>query len=392
MNIGGFGIYLFGGGGGAAPDWQTVMTAGSTATGISGATLGTTGSAISLTDDDGTASANLGLFGSAFGLGFAELGFSDLISGGGEQKVTFGGSFGIGGTGMLVSDTANSKGFQYVSDFSAVGTLDPRWVPDYGAVTAAISAYTLTNVLTAGNTTANGQTIDALNGGGQLDLRQGSNSVVALTTDNGGFTQSWWFGNTTVMQVGYGSGNWFEADALEVKMKVPAASAPFVSVDFDEIKCGKAVALTADTNPFLLFSTVNATTLVAGGSTRGIVLNNSGALTYNAGVTYSSAISVSGGTIKTNSTAYTTQIGFIRSGDAFESLLVRSPLTADVTHTLQASSGILAHLSDFDTGQTYTVTNGVTDRIIDLSSFTLDELGDFVGTLVADLQAINILN
>lgn len=52
----------------------------------------------------------------------------------------------------------------------------------------------------------------------------------------------------------------------------------------------------------------------------------------------------------------------------------------------------LAYLSDFATGQTYTVTNGATSRTIDLSSFTDDQLGDIVATLIADLQSKNILN
>jgi hypothetical protein len=55
---------------------------------------------------------------------------------------------------------------------------------------AAPSGGTLTSTLTAGDTTADGQVIKALNGGGQLTLRSGTDSLVTLTTDNDGQVES----------------------------------------------------------------------------------------------------------------------------------------------------------------------------------------------------------
>ena len=47
----------------------------------------------------------------------------------------------------------------------------------------------LSEVLAVGNTTSDGQTIQAENGGGELNLRYGTNGRVALTTDSGGLAE-----------------------------------------------------------------------------------------------------------------------------------------------------------------------------------------------------------
>jgi hypothetical protein len=52
----------------------------------------------------------------------------------------------------------------------------------------------------------------------------------------------------------------------------------------------------------------------------------------------------------------------------------------------------LAAAGAYDTGATYTPTNVSTDRSYDANSTTLDELADVVGTLIADLQGVNILS
>jgi hypothetical protein len=41
--------------------------------------------------------------------------------------------------GIILTDSLNLKGLVYASDYSANGTLDPRWIPDWGAVTSAIT-------------------------------------------------------------------------------------------------------------------------------------------------------------------------------------------------------------------------------------------------------------
>jgi len=42
--------------------------------------------------------------------------------------------------GMIFMDSWDNVGLQYYNDYSAVGKTSPRWIPDWGAVTAAISA------------------------------------------------------------------------------------------------------------------------------------------------------------------------------------------------------------------------------------------------------------
>ena len=51
----------------------------------------------------------------------------------------------------------------------------------------------------------NGRVQKAKNGGGQLDFRDGANSVVSLTSDNGGFTQGWFNSTTKIGSVGFGT-------------------------------------------------------------------------------------------------------------------------------------------------------------------------------------------
>lgn len=45
-----------------------------------------------------------------------------------------------GVTALVVIDQIESKGLVYAADYSLVGTLDPRWIPDWGTVGAAIAA------------------------------------------------------------------------------------------------------------------------------------------------------------------------------------------------------------------------------------------------------------
>jgi hypothetical protein len=62
------------------------------------------------------------------------------------------------------------------------------------------------------------------------------------------------------------------------------------------------------------------------------------------------------------------------------------------TYTFQAGSGTIAFVGEYDTAEVYTPTNVTTDRSFDANSTSLDELADIVGTLIADLQGVNILS
>ena len=45
----------------------------------------------------------------------------------------------INSNGIPVTDSVSYKGMRYAADYSVVGKLDPRWIPDWNAVTTAIS-------------------------------------------------------------------------------------------------------------------------------------------------------------------------------------------------------------------------------------------------------------
>jgi hypothetical protein len=91
-------------------------------------------------------------------------------------------------TGLVAGETLQYDGTNIVS--SGVG----------------ISGQTLSQVLTNGNTTANGQTIDAENGGGQLDLRYGgSDGNILLSTDDGAQGTTGFYATTAYTEM-YGDG------------------------------------------------------------------------------------------------------------------------------------------------------------------------------------------
>jgi hypothetical protein len=249
----------------------------------------------------------------------------------------------------------------------------------------------LTDVVANGDFLADGQVISAQNGEGELNLGSTSNEVY-LTNDAGKFAKGWWYANNTDMQTGFGGSNWIEANATRVQMRVGGSSTFFAIQESKAFFRNSQSTLTSDQSTFRLFDNdTGAVTLLAGGSSKSVSINHEAA-TFNANVSFSVALGVSGGTVKTGNVAYVTNVGFIGSGHAFESVLSSSVLTADRTATLQDASGTIAYLSDFDTGQIYTPSNVTTTRTFDADATTLAELADVVGTMIADLQGINILS
>lgn len=74
--------------------------------------------------DAGTAQSFMNLFGLAT---LTEIGVVDIGSGTGQSIL-------MDLVVMMVSDTTNSKGLQYLADYSAIGKLDPLWIPNYGTI------------------------------------------------------------------------------------------------------------------------------------------------------------------------------------------------------------------------------------------------------------------
>jgi hypothetical protein len=66
--------------------------------------------------------------------------------------------------------------------------------------------------------------------------------------------------------------------------------------------------------------------------------------------------------------------------------------SGNATLTFPTGTGTIAITSDFQTGQAYTPTNVVTDRSFDANSTSLNEIADVLGTLINDLQSVNILS
>lgn len=83
------------------------------------------------------------------------------------------------------------------------------------------------------------------------------------------------------------------------------------------------------------------------------------------------------------------EIAFANS--SFLGKLSSSVLSGNKTWTFPDTTGTVALTSDFATGATYTPTNVGFDRSYDADSTTINELADVVGTLIADLQGVNIL-
>ena len=79
-------------------------------------------------------------------------------------------------------------------------------------------------------------------------------------------------------------------------------------------------------------------------------------------------------------------------GTPFNGVLTNEDITnIDKTWTLPNATGTIALKTDWETGATYTVSNTTVDRTYDADSSTVDELADILGTLIADLKSINII-
>jgi trimeric autotransporter adhesin len=95
--------------------------------------------------------------------------------------------------------------------FNYYDTVAGAWITVESSIIGGETwAETLTNGAISGGVSpqmSNGDVIKAVNGGGQLNLRDGADGQASLTSDNGGFTQSWFYATPTASSFGFGANN-----------------------------------------------------------------------------------------------------------------------------------------------------------------------------------------
>jgi hypothetical protein len=95
---------------------------------------------------------------------------------------------------------------------------------DGSQLTGIATSDPLSTIVSNGNTLSNGQTIEALNGGGQLNLRAGADGRVSLDTEGGSYGSSFLYiqsgsGGQSVLQ--FNSDSFFDAQGTEVRIYSP---------------------------------------------------------------------------------------------------------------------------------------------------------------------------
>lgn len=307
--------------------------------------------------------------------------------------------FNTGLTGeLIVNHTPNAADF--VATFQAkTGTI--AYLSDVQA------SDSLTEILANGNTTADGQTFQSLNGDVQLDLRQGVNNTYVLSNDNGVFAKSWFFGDNTTTQWGFGANYLGVASSNSISIESLEGASAYLSFSNQKVGVFNVSFLAADTNGFITFDNTIARTTTTATPNHGIVFNNSGPVTFNAGVDSSIALGYAG-TVKTNNTAYFNQMAF--STGSFELTLINAAITvSDKAQTFQNKTGIIALLSDITahdgdgiyagsgllTGST-TVTMGTNDLLFvttgDAQILSIDGTNDRIGIgVLAPSEKLDVL-
>lgn len=219
-------------------------------------------------------------------------------------------------------------------------------------VPALATTPTLAEVLVAGNTTggtnvitSNGDAIKAASGGGQLNLREGADDTVSLTTDNGAFSTSSLLldpnmvqlvsrnytaelvlidDSTTNFALLHSSIGGFHTGALA--SGIFAVTNPGVSIR--DVSAGDATSQNMSAEPAIFVGARNST--IKSG-TNGVVM-----------------LGTSGHTGKTSQTAYVNQLGFW-DASTNEGLLNNAALAADRAWTLPDATGTILLKEQIDT-------------------------------------------
>lgn len=201
----------------------------------------------------------------------------------------------------------------------------------------------LSEILANGNTTTDGQTINALNGGGQLDLRYGAtNNQVMLSNDSGGFgEEGFYMEDDYISYYTQGYNGYFEFDYR--------ATTPYAQLVVEGTAIDRYLNLSVGADDISIIE--NTSTSVSSNSNKNHIFIGTDASSLQAGVINSVVIGGSAITGKANDTVYVPRLGFYESG-TIEGYLQNGTLTADRNWTLPDFSGTVALTSDITGGFT----------------------------------------
>lgn len=260
------------------------------------------------------------------------------------------------------------------------------FIANYLATNPVIAASPLAIILAAGNVTngtniqmSNGDVLKAVNGGSQLNLRDGANNQFGLTSDAGAYGESFVAGTATYQSSGFAN-NYFNADADGCRIRVSnTASFTYLgSIDsgIDLVAnigtLTYAMAVADNTGGAVNFtSTVNKAVTVNSGSSGNPTV-------VNTGVDYSAPIGGVGITVKTNNSAYCNKLAINQSGSSYETVVSNATLTADRTATFPDASGTVGlvryvavntpTVHTATTGEVVAVTTGAGALVVNLPS------------------------
>lgn len=109
--------------------------------------------------------------------------------------------FQIGSSASVFYDTLRTKGLVYGANFATAGTLDPRWIPDYGAVTDAINSTTI--YFAPGTLVGRGPTFSDDPGTVNNPFAPNATNGLSVSTGSGIVLGGPLTGNTTITNSGF---------------------------------------------------------------------------------------------------------------------------------------------------------------------------------------------
>lgn len=233
-------------------------------------------------------------------------------------------------TSSSYSETATSASYADVS-------ISASYAPSIASTTQSLS-----DTLTIGDTTSDGQSINALNGTGSLNLRDGSVDNVTLTNDPGQ-TKSGVYLDTD--EASLFADGWNRAIQMTGDIDI---------YNINSIAEARRINLGLDSTPRDIVIAYNVSASVfSHNANKYPVFISSKSSSISASVVNSVALGGTGIFGKTNETAYVKQIGFHETA-SIEGILSTITLTQDTAWQLPKKSGILALKSNLNniTGST----------------------------------------